>query len=389
MLTTRTKEPISGSTDPPTSIATPILTPVGSKDNHHSVVPPLAEKSSPTPSYLTPAAVSSSRSVVTPTPRTSPLQLTTKPLPSELTDTSPTVRPSFFSGIFDSPEPVNPPVPVEEQHPVPVPTEPKPELPRSPVNPNPEEDPADRNPNNPEDSDPEPSDQEEEGDMSDNNSGAVNKPNQFEGDKGKSKEFLDKLYLYFAGNSKKIQTDKDKVQCSLSYIERPAQFFVHTIITDVEEPISDSKDAPLKGLPSWAQFKKSFIQTFRVEDDTQAALNEISKCTWASRLNELGQIQELQHLIPPALLIKIAAQLLLPVTTVGYLNSVQSICQSMIDIFGDKPLFMPSTNHSFGRNKAIESYNTSTQEKDETKDSSNKEGIAEEYIQAIPSKKDF
>ncbi|CCM06781.1 uncharacterized protein FIBRA_09080 [Fibroporia radiculosa] len=244
------------------------------------LVPPLAEKSSPVPSCLTPTAASSSRSIVAPTPCTSPLQLTTKPLPSESTDTSPTVRPSFFSGIFDSPELVNPPVPVEEQHPVPVPTEPKPEPPRSPVNPNPEEGPADQHPNNPEDGDPEPSDQEDEGDMSDNNSGVVNKPNQFEGDKGKSKEFLDKLYLYFAGNSKKIQTDKDKVQCALSYIKGPAQFFIHTIITDAEEPISDSGDAPLKGLPSWANFRKSFIQTFGVEDDTQAVLNKISKCTW-------------------------------------------------------------------------------------------------------------
>ncbi|CCM07139.1 uncharacterized protein FIBRA_09475 [Fibroporia radiculosa] len=199
--------------------------------------------------------------------------------------------------------------------------------------------------------------------MSDNNSGAVNKPNQFEGDKGKSKEFLDELYLYFEGNSKKIQTDKDKVQCALSYIKGPAQSFVHTIITDAQEPISDSKDVPLKGLPSWANFRKSFIQTFRVEDDTQAALNEISKCTWAkcggnglqfvttlrpllqaSGLNKLGQIRELQRLIPPALLLKIATQLQLPVTTVGYLNSIQSICQSMIDIFGDKPLLMPLAN---------------------------------------------
>ncbi|CCM06734.1 uncharacterized protein FIBRA_09028 [Fibroporia radiculosa] len=105
---------------------------------------------------------------------------------------------------------------------VPVPPEPKPEPPRSPVDPNPEEDPTDRHPNNPEDNNPEPSNQEDKGDMSDNNSGAVNKPNQFEGDKGKSKEFLDKLYLYFAGNSKKIQTDKDKVQYALSYIKRPA-----------------------------------------------------------------------------------------------------------------------------------------------------------------------
>ncbi|CCM06327.1 uncharacterized protein FIBRA_08580 [Fibroporia radiculosa] len=143
--------------------------------------------------------------------------------------------------------------------------------------------------------------------MSNNNSGAVNKPKQFEGDKGKSKEFLDELYLYFAGNPNKIQTDKDKVQCTLSYIKGPAQFFVHTIITDAKEPISDSEDAPLKGLPSWANFRKSFIQTFGVEDNTQAALNEISKCTWASGLNKLGQIRELQHLIPPALLIKIAA----------------------------------------------------------------------------------
>ncbi|CCM07215.1 uncharacterized protein FIBRA_09560 [Fibroporia radiculosa] len=179
--------------------------------------------------------------------------------------------------------------------------------------------------------------------MLDNNSGAVNKPNQFEGDKGKSKEFLDELYLYFAGNTKKIQTDKDKVQCTLSYIKGPAQFFVHTIITDAEEPISDSKDTPLKGLPSWANFRKSFIQTFRVEDDTQVALNEISKRTWASRLNKLGQIRELQCLIPPALLIKIATQPPLPVTV----------------------------------------------EKDKTKDSSNEEGIAEEYIQAISSEKDF
>ncbi|CCM07072.1 uncharacterized protein FIBRA_09396 [Fibroporia radiculosa] len=174
------------------------------------------------------------------------------------TDTSPTVRPSFFSGIFDSPEPVNPPVPVEEQHPVPVPTEPKPELPRSPVDPNPEEDSPNKYPNNPEDRDPEPSNQEE-GDMSDNNSGAVNKPNQFKGDKGKSKEFLDEVYLYFEGNSKKIQTDKDKVQCALSYIKGPTQFFVHTIINDAQEPISDSEDALLKGLPSWANFRKSFI----------------------------------------------------------------------------------------------------------------------------------
>ncbi|CCM07267.1 uncharacterized protein FIBRA_09615 [Fibroporia radiculosa] len=28
----------------------------------------------------------------------------------------------------------------------------------------------------------------------------------------------------------------------------------------------------------------------------------------------------------------------------------------MIDIFGDKPLFMPSTNHSFGHNKLLYSY---------------------------------
>ncbi|CCM03916.1 uncharacterized protein FIBRA_06067 [Fibroporia radiculosa] len=448
---------------------TALLAPIGSKEDRHSAVPPLAEKPSPVPSYLTPTAVSSSRSVVAPTPHTSPLQLTTKPLPSESTDTSPTVRASFFSGIFNSPEPVNPPAPVEEQTLVPIPTEPKPELPRSPVNPNPEEDPAHRHPNNPEDDNLEPSDQEDEGDMSDNNSGVVNKPNQFEGDKGKSKEFLDELYLYFARNSKKIQTDKDKVQCTLSYIKGPAQFFIHTIITDTEEPISDLEDTPLKGLPSWANFRKSFIQTFGVEDDTQAVLNEISKCTWvkcggnglqfvttlrpllqASGLNELGQIQELQRLIPPALLIKIAAQPPLPVTAVGYLNSVQSICQSMIDIFGDKPLFMPSANRPFSCNKfvrrnravktrdrpskevppndqrirclsdrdhkehmekklcfrchkpghqscqclnnrirAIETHDTSIQEKDETKDSSDKEGIAEEYIQAISSEKDF
>ncbi|CCM07124.1 uncharacterized protein FIBRA_09458 [Fibroporia radiculosa] len=173
--------------------ATPILAPIRSKDNWHSVVPPLAEKSSPTPSYLTPTAVSSSRSVVAPTPHTSPLQSPTKLLPSKSISTSLTIRPSFFSGIFDSPEPVNPSIPVEEQPPTPAQTEPKPEPPRSPVDLNPEEEPANRHPNNPEDSDPEPSD-EEEGDMSNNNSGAVNKPNQFEGDKGKSKEFLDELY---------------------------------------------------------------------------------------------------------------------------------------------------------------------------------------------------
>ncbi|CCM07021.1 uncharacterized protein FIBRA_09340 [Fibroporia radiculosa] len=245
-----------------------LLAPIGSKEDHHSVVPPLAEKSSPVPSYLTPTAASSSRSVVAPTPRTLPLQLSTKPFPSESTDTSPTVRPSFFSGIFDSPEPVNPPAPAEEQQPAPVPTEPKPEPPRSPVNPNPEEGPADQHPNNPEDGDPEPSNQKEEGDMLDNNNGTANKPNQFEGDKGKSKEFLDKLYLYFARNTKKIQADKDKVQCALSYIKGPAQFFVHTIITDAEEHISDAEDTPPTGLPSWANFRKSFIQTFRVKDNT-------------------------------------------------------------------------------------------------------------------------
>ncbi|CCM07110.1 uncharacterized protein FIBRA_09442 [Fibroporia radiculosa] len=103
--------------------------------------------------------------------------------------------------------------------------------------------------------------------MSDNNSGAVNKPNQFKGDKRKSKEFLDKLYLYFARNPKKIQTDKDKVQCALSHIKGQAQFFNHMIITDAEEPIPDSDDVPPKGLPSWAKFRKSFIQTFGVEDD--------------------------------------------------------------------------------------------------------------------------
>ncbi|CCM07169.1 uncharacterized protein FIBRA_09508 [Fibroporia radiculosa] len=179
------------------------------KEDRHSVVSPLAEKPSPVPLYLTPTAASSSRTVVAPTPHTSPLQLTTKPLLSESTDTSPTARPSFLSGSFDSPEPVHSPIPVEEQHPVPM--EPKSEPPKSPVNSNPEEGPSDQHPNNPEDGDSEPSDQEEEGDISDNNSGAVNKPNQFEGDKGKSKEFLDELYLYFAGNTKKIQTDKDKV----------------------------------------------------------------------------------------------------------------------------------------------------------------------------------
>ncbi|CCM06668.1 uncharacterized protein FIBRA_08953 [Fibroporia radiculosa] len=113
--------------------------------------------------------------------------------------------------------------------------------------------------------------------MSNNNSRAVNKPNQFEGDKGKSKELLDNLYLYFARNTKKIQTNKDEVQCALSYIKGPAQFFIHTIITDAEEPISDSDNAPPIGLPSWANFRKSFIQTFGVEDDTQAALNKITK----------------------------------------------------------------------------------------------------------------
>ncbi|CCM06301.1 uncharacterized protein FIBRA_08552 [Fibroporia radiculosa] len=302
------KELTSGLTELPTSIVL-IHSPIGSKDDHHSVVPPFAEKSSPTPSYLTPTAASSSRSVVAPTPRTSPLQLTTKPLPSESTKTSPTLRASFFSGIFDSPEPVNLPVPAEEQHPVPDPPEPKPEPYRPPVNPTPEEEPTDRHPNNPEDGDPEPSDQEDKEDMSDNNSRAVNKPNQFEGDKGKSKEFLDKLYLHFEVNSKKIQTDKDKVQCALSYIKEPAQLFVHMIINDAQEPVSDTKNVPLKGLPSWASFRKSFIQTFGAEDDTQAALNKISKCTWdrcggnglrfittlrpllqASGLNELGQI---------------------------------------------------------------------------------------------------
>ncbi|CCM06904.1 uncharacterized protein FIBRA_09215 [Fibroporia radiculosa] len=155
-----------------------------------------------------------------------------------------------------------------------------PEPSHSPVDPTSKEEPTDRHPNNPEDRNPEPSDQEDEEDMSDNNSGAVNKPTQFEGDKGKSKEFLDELYLYFEGNSKKIQIDKDKVQCALSYIKGPAQFFVHTIINDAQEPISDSEDVPLKGLPSWVSFRKSFIQTFGVEDNTQAALNEISKCTW-------------------------------------------------------------------------------------------------------------
>ncbi|CCM07154.1 uncharacterized protein FIBRA_09492 [Fibroporia radiculosa] len=144
---------------------------------------------------------------------------------------------------------VNPPITAEEQHPTPVPAEPSPDPPRSTVDPVPEEEPTDRHPNNPEDGDPEPSDQEDEEDMSDNNSGAVNKPNQFEGDKGKSKEFLDELYLYFEGNSKKIQTDKDKVQCTLSYIKGPAQFFVHTVITDAQDLISDTKNAPLKGLP--------------------------------------------------------------------------------------------------------------------------------------------
>ncbi|CCM07006.1 uncharacterized protein FIBRA_09324 [Fibroporia radiculosa] len=255
------------------------LIPIRSKDDLYSVVPPLVEKPSSTPSYLTPTAASSSRSVVAPTPRTSPLQLTTKPLPSKSVSNSPTVRPSFFAGIFDSPEPINPPIPTE-QHPVPVPTEAKPELPGSPVDPDPEEDPANRHLNNPDNSEPEPSNQEDEDDMSDNNSGAVKKPNQFEGDKGKSKEFLDKLYLYFLGNSKKIQSDRDRVQCALSYIKGLAQFFIHTIITDAEELISDSEDALLKGLPTWAEFKKSFIQTFGVENDTQAALNKISKCTW-------------------------------------------------------------------------------------------------------------
>ncbi|CCM07201.1 uncharacterized protein FIBRA_09542 [Fibroporia radiculosa] len=252
-------------------------TPIESREDRHSVVPPLAEKPSPVPPYLTPTAASSSRSVVAPTLRTSPLQLTTTPLPSESTNTSPTLRASFFSGIFNSLEPVNPPVTTEEQHPASVSTESKPDPSRSPVDPVPEEEPTDRHPNNLEDGDSEPSNQEDKEDMSDNNNGAVNKPNQFEGDKGKSKEFLDKLYLYFEGNSKKIQTDKDKVQCALSYIKGPAQFFVHTIITDAQEPISNTKNAPLKGLPSWANFRKSFIQTFGVEDDTQAALNEISK----------------------------------------------------------------------------------------------------------------
>ncbi|CCM07011.1 uncharacterized protein FIBRA_09330 [Fibroporia radiculosa] len=92
--------------------------------------------------------------------------------------------------------------------------------------------------------------------MSDNNSGAVNKPNQFGGDKGKSKEFLDELYLYYSGNPKKIQSDKDQ------------------IITDTEEPISKSDDTPLQGLPNWAEFKKSFIQTFRDMDKMKDSSNE-------------------------------------------------------------------------------------------------------------------
>ncbi|CCM06955.1 uncharacterized protein FIBRA_09269 [Fibroporia radiculosa] len=256
------------------------LAPIGSKEDRHSVVPPLAEKPSPVPSYLTPTTASTSRSVITPTPRTSPLQLTTKPLPSELTDTSPTLRASNFSGVFDSPNPITTTGPEEEQHPTSESSETKPGPSRTTVDPTPQKEPTDRHLNNPEDGNPEPSDQEDEEDMSDNNSRAVNKPNQFEGDKGKSKEFLDELYLYFEGNSKKIQTDKDKVQCALSYIKGPAQFFVHTIITDAQEPISDDDNAPLAGLPSWVKFRKSFIQTFRVEENTQAALNEISKCTW-------------------------------------------------------------------------------------------------------------
>ncbi|CCM06876.1 uncharacterized protein FIBRA_09184 [Fibroporia radiculosa] len=185
------------------------LIPIRSKDDLHSVVPPLVENPSSTPSYLTLTVVSSSRSIVVPTPHTSPLQLATKPLPAELASSSPTVRPSFLSGIFNSPKLINPPVPTE-QYPVPVQTEPKPELPRSPVNLDLEEDPANRHPNNPDDSKPKPSDQEDEDDMADNNNGAVNKPNQFEGDKGKSKEFLNELYMYLLRD---LTTEDQEFNC--------------------------------------------------------------------------------------------------------------------------------------------------------------------------------
>lgn len=332
------------------------LYPIGHEFDPHRITPALAASraqepartSTPrprTPSYLAPTAASTSRAVST--PRQSPDTPQT-PLPS----------PSIFS-------------------PTPAPAvAPKPE----PVSPEPESVPLIQEQDKDEDEDetePEPSDSEDEdNEMSDSDrNGAVNKPEPFTGERGKSARFLDELALYFLGNKKKIVTSDDKVTCALSFMRDKAAFFVHRTLAESETMIADKDETSFHParLPKWDDFKKSFIATFGIEDNTQAALNAISACTWsacqndglvfvatlqplleASGLNEIGKIREITRLCPDSIMRNIASVPPLPTTAQGYLEKIRNIVQARRDLFGDRADWQFNPNRRFRRARGIE-----------------------------------
>ena len=333
------------------TLATPqgSLYPIGHEQDPHRITPALATRAQEparpsTPSYLAPTAASTSRSVSTPQPSPDTPQ---NPLPPTLTS------------IF------NPPIAPKSETPSPVLEQVSPISGKGKGR---EEDEQEPEPQ------PEPTEDQDD-DMSDSNNGAVNKPEPFTGERGKSARFLDELTLYFLGNKKKIVTSDDKVTCALSFMRDKAAFFVHRTLAESETLIEDENSTTSypKGLPTLSEFKKSFIATFGIEDNTQAALNAISACTWsscqndglvfvstlqplleASGLNEIGKIREITRLCPDPIMCNIANAPPLPTTAQGYLEKIRSIVQARRDLFGDRADWQFNPNRRFRRARGTE-----------------------------------